>query len=143
MSTIVRVGSHPLIAQLFTFTFEYSTVAGEEPSVGDVVILKSDGKVKKSDADFSLAALGVVLSKNTSAGICTVCMHGIVAVTAAAAINRGAVVGSAANGRVKAIPAAGATYAASDVENAKAKIGKALTSAAAAGDTVVIALEVA
>lgn len=142
MSTITRVGSLPYVSPLDRFTFTYSTVAGEEPSVGDVVVVKPDGTVKKADADFSLAAIGVVTAKRTSARLCTVAMQGIVQVTAASAISVGAVLGTATNGRVKPIPTAGGTYSPADTENAKARIGRALTSAAAAGDKIYMMLSV-
>ncbi|MEM4300341.1 MAG: hypothetical protein QW069_08645 [Candidatus Caldarchaeum sp.] len=142
MSLITRVGTLPYVSPLDRFTFTYSAIPAEEPSVGDVVVLKPDGTVKKSDADFSLAGVGVVVSKRTSTRTCVVAMQGVVYVTAAAAVSAGAVVGTSTNGRVKAIPAAGGTYAASDTENAKARIGKALTSAAAADDKLYVMLSV-
>lgn len=142
MSLITRVGTLPYVSPLDRFTFTYSTASNEEPAVGDVVVLKSDGTVKKSDADFSLGGVGVVMSKRTSTRTCVVAMQGVVYVTAAAAIPVGAVVGTATNGRVKAIPTAGATYSASDTENAKARIGRALTAAANAGDKLYVMLSV-
>lgn len=140
MSLITRVGTYPLISQLFTTSFTFSTATNEEPAVGDVVMLKSDGTVKKSDADFSIAAIGVVIAKNST--VATVLLSGIARVISNGAINVGAVVGSSLNGRVKAIPTAGATYAPGDVENAKAIIGKALTSATGAGEAIIVALHV-
>lgn len=142
MSLITRVGTLPYVSPLDRFTFTYSTATGEEPAVGDVVILKSDGTVKKADADFSLAGVGVVVSKRTSTRTCVVAMQGVVYVTAGGAISVGAVVGTATGGKVKAIPAAGATYAPGDTENSKARIGRALTSAAADGDKIYIMLSV-
>lgn len=142
VNTIVRIGSSPLIQQLFTSTFEYSTVAGEEPSVGDVVILKSDGKVKKSDASLSEAALGVVLSKNTTEKICAVILHGIVEVVASAAISRGNLIGSSLAGKVEKVPDVPATFDNADINKLKGVLGKALTSAAADGDKIIVALEV-
>lgn len=142
MSTLVRDGTSPFVAPLFTFSFPYSTVAAEEPNVGDVVSLKADGSVKKTDTDFDKAVLGVVLTKDTSAKVVGVCMHGIVRVTAAATINAGDVVGGAAGGKVRTIPNASVTYASAEVDRLRGILGKALTSAAAANDPVIIALEV-
>jgi len=137
-----RHGSSPLIMPLYTMTFRYSTVASEEPSVGDIVLLKSDGSVKKADADYSERVAGVVISKNASEKVCTVVLHGVCEVTAGGSISVGSLVGSASGGKVKAIPDAGATYDAAEVNRFKSVIGKALTSAAADGDKVIVAVEV-
>ncbi len=139
MSTMRFVGSSPLKAQLFTFTYPHATGAGE-PNVGDVVYIDNTGKAAKSDANGKQNIIGVVVAK--SGGFVTVCMHGIVEVVADAAVNVGARLMSSANGRVRPVPAAGGTYSPADVENAKAVLGVALTSAASAGDKVIMALSV-
>jgi hypothetical protein len=138
MST-VRDGSNPFVAILFKNTFPHKTGANE-PAVGDVVVINSAKQVEKASADGQKNVIGVVVSKYS--GYVAVCMHGVVEVTAAGAISVGDHVMTATGGKVKAIPAAGATYSATDVENVKAAIGKALTSASADGDKILIALSV-
>jgi len=138
MSTIVRIGSSPFVANLFTFTFKHVTGANE-PSVGDVVSLNSSGDAQKVTADGE-RAVGVVVSK--SGGYVVVCMHGIVEVVAGGSISVGDRVYPAAGGKVKALGAAPATYTPSYHDSQNAVIGIALTSAAAADDKLIVALEV-
>jgi hypothetical protein len=137
--SFVRDGNSPFIAVLFKNAFPHATGANE-PNVGDMVVLNSSRQAEKSSANGQKNVIGVVISKYK--GFVDVCMHGIVEVTANGAINVGDSVMTAPNGRVVAVPAAGATYSAADIENVKAIIGKALTPASAAGDKIIIALEV-
>jgi hypothetical protein len=137
--SFVREGNSPFVAILFKNAFPHATGANE-PNVGDVVVINSSRLVERSSANGQKNVLGVVVSKYR--GFVDVCTHGVVEVTANAAINVGDMVMSAPNGRVVAIPNAGATYSATDIENLKAKIGKALTPASAAGDKIIIALSV-
>jgi hypothetical protein len=137
--SFVREGNSPFVAVLFKNAFPHVSGANE-PNVGDIVVLNSSKMVEKSTANGQKNVLGVVVSKYK--GFADVCTHGVVEVTANGAINVGDMVMSAPNGRVVAIPNAGGTYSATDIENVKAKIGKALTSASAAGDKLIVALSV-
>ncbi len=108
--------------------------AGAAVSEGQLVELTGDETVGPASAG-STKVIGVALKDAAQNEKVTVVTEGVVEVTAAGAINAGDKVQAAANGQVSA-------WSASAAGDSAKIIGLAITSAAAAGDTIKIKLEV-
>ncbi|MEM0022888.1 MAG: DUF2190 family protein [Archaeoglobaceae archaeon] len=102
-------------------------------TAGNVVELTGAETVAPTSSTGSTAVIGVAVNNAAQGGLVTVVTKGVVEVTAAGAISVGALVQSAANGRV-------ASLTLSAVGDVAKIVGKALTAASAAGDKIKILL---
>ncbi|AIY89905.1 DUF2190 family protein [Geoglobus acetivorans] len=119
--------------------------AGAAITAGQLVELTGDETVAPTSGASS-KVLGVAMKDAAAGEQVTVITEGVVEVTAAGAISAGDLVQSAANGQVEVFSAT-KTYTDSggntvSVDDVTMVVGRAITSAAAAGDKVKIKLEV-
>jgi len=104
---------------------------------GDLVYLSANMKVSKCSATTQFA-IGVALNTVAAGDFCSVCVRGVVKVTAGGAIDRGKAVQTDANARVIVVADGAGTYTPGDIPDRIAKaVGIALQTFAS-GDTGLI-----
>ena len=81
---------------------------------GDLVYLSADMKVSKC-SETTQYAVGVALNTVAAGEFCSVCVRGVVKVTAGGAIDRGKAVQTDANAKVIVLADGSASYAAGDI----------------------------
>jgi len=104
---------------------------------GDLVYLSANMKVTKCSAATQFA-IGVALNTVAAGEFCSVCVRGVVKVTAGGAIDRGKAVQTDANAKVIVLADGSGTYTAGDIPDRIARaVGIALETFAS-GDTGLI-----
>lgn len=104
---------------------------------GDLVYLSADMKVTKCSAATQFT-IGVALNTVAAGEFCSVCLRGVVKVTAGGAIDRGKAVQTDANARIIVLADGSASYTAGDIPDRISRaVGIALQTFAS-GDTGLI-----
>ena len=104
---------------------------------GDLVYLSADMKVSKCSAATQFA-IGVALKTVEAGGFCSVCVRGVVKVTAGGTIDRGKAVQTDANAKVIVLADGSASYTAGDVPDRISRAVGISLQTFASGDTGLI-----
>jgi len=122
-----------MISDGIVLTFE----AASAITKGDLVYLSANMKVSKCSAATQYA-LGVALNTVAAGEFCSICVRGVVKVTAGGAVDRGKAVQTDANAKVIVLADGSGTYTAGDIPDRIARaVGIALQTFAS-GDTGLI-----